>query len=97
MIRKSGGWIALLLAVAGCAQETQYEDYKVASIADLYLTATNHPHGYGKQDCFLCHVPSRLHRVNRLNSPNFDLAPILVEQSGVTSCAGCHGPNGVSP
>lgn len=87
----------LALIASSCGQVRQYENYGVQSVADLTLTSSNHPHGYGRSQCFLCHVPANLHQVDRLGHPSFDLARDLVAQSGVGSCAGCHGSNGVSP
>lgn len=85
------------LFICQCAVDRQTENYRPNSIADLTLSQDNHLHGYGKSECFFCHLPQNMHQVNRLNAPNFDLAKGLIEQSGLASCAGCHGTNGVSP
>ena len=88
--------LATLFFLNGCgSQHGQPEDYHMTSTDDLILKPSNHPHGYGRSDCFLCHIHSRIHQVDHLNSPNFDLAPALVKQSKLKSCSGCHGKNGV--
>ena len=94
---KSVFLIVLLLFVSGCGRETRFEDYGVKSEADLVLTPQNHPHGYGQNECFSCHVNENIHQVNKLNSPLFDYAKPLVDQSGLRSCSGCHGTNGITP
>ncbi|MCC6276656.1 MAG: hypothetical protein IT289_01930 [Oligoflexia bacterium] len=88
--------VLLFLTATGCQVSRQTEDYKLRTISDITLTPTNHQHGYARRECFLCHNPANIHLNNRLNSPLFDLAKPLVDQSGETSCAGCHGSNGVS-
>jgi hypothetical protein len=78
-----------------CGLVRQSENYYVATIADLTLSATNHPHGWGKSNCLVCHNPSNLHQVNRLGAASFSLAQSLVTASGNAACSGCHGTNGV--
>jgi cytochrome c553 len=86
----------ILLLAAGCSEGArQYENYELRTTADITLQASNHPHGYGRVQCFSCHNQDNIHQVNRINAPSFDLAKPLVEQSGLESCAGCHGRNGV--
>ena len=87
----------LVVASVGCdRQQAQSEQY-VMDPADISLSLDNHPHGYGKSQCFLCHIPNNIHTVNRLGHTSFDLAQSLVKRSGLASCSGCHGKNGVSP
>lgn len=83
--------------VLGCGSELQYENYSFSAEKDILITKTNHPHGYEKTGCFYCHTKENIHKVNRLNSPMFDLAKQLVETQGLASCKGCHGNNGVNP
>lgn len=90
--------LLLVVFIQGCdAPERQYEDYNLRTSADLTLTEANHPHGYGRNACFVCHLPGNIHRQNTLGDPLFDSAQDLVERYGLKSCAGCHGDNGVSP
>jgi hypothetical protein len=79
----------------GCGSGNDYESY--SSIKDgvaTQLLPSNHPHGYGKTDCFQCHTARNIH-VGA--TPQTALARSLVEQSGIQSCRGCHGSNGVTP
>ena len=100
---KLQGLIELLLVVlvettTSCERpERQYEDYQVQSSADLTLSAANHPHGYSKRECFTCHLPHNIHRVDSLGDPLFGAARGMVDQLGVKSCVSCHGNNGVTP
>ena len=91
------GVLMLGVSLLSCGVSDRSEDYQLSSVADLTLTQTNHPHGFARSECFNCHVKVNIHRVNRLNASSFDLASDLVEQSGLKSCSGCHGTNGVSP
>lgn len=84
----------VILFLAGCGVQRQYESYPM-TLADLTITTQNHPHGYGKSECFACHLPSNIHNVDRIGAPSFAIAKTLVTQQGLASCAGCHGTNGV--
>lgn len=86
-----------VLILLGCAAERQTEKYDYENVNPLTLTINNHPHGFGKESCFNCHLPQNIHQVNRLNDPSFSLAPVYVREKGITSCSGCHGTNGVNP
>lgn len=89
--------IFLIIGMSACQVERQYENDNMLSTADLTLTASNHPHGYTRKECFMCHLPQNIHQVDRLGAPSFPSARPLVEQHGITICAACHGSNGVSP
>jgi hypothetical protein len=84
-----------IFGVTACEADRQYEDYKIESIADLILSETTHPHGFGKTECFVCHLPQNIHQVDRLNAPSFPSAASEVAKNGLASCRGCHGTNGV--
>jgi hypothetical protein len=86
--------ILMTCTAVSCDSHRQYEDYKLKTAGDLTLTLENHPHGYQRYECFLCHHPENIHRENRIGAPNYDLAEGLVLQSGLQSCRGCHGKNG---
>lgn len=96
-LRIVGGclWVFGLSVAAGCGGGPAYEDYKLTSQADLLLTQQNHPHGHRQSECFHCHVRTGIHQVDRLGSPLFGMARTLVDQSGLASCSGCHGRNGL--
>jgi hypothetical protein len=63
-----------------------------------HLTAAEHPDGYGRSDCFLCHPAEDIHLVDRTGFGVLPLADIraLVDRKGLQSCVLCHGDNGVS-
>lgn len=90
--------IFLLSAViffTSCGQKPRYEDYALKRSADLQLTQRNHPHGYGKSNCFHCHVKANIHHYDHLETGLTGLARELTELNGIESCPGCHGNNGV--
>lgn len=84
----------LVSALVACDSTRQYEDYQMKTESDQILTSYNHPHGYQKLQCFVCHHLENIHQENRIGSSSFDLANTLVRQSGLASCSGCHGKNG---
>lgn len=86
--------MCLLFFISACDTSRQYEEYQIKTEADLTLSSDNHPHGYQKTECFLCHHPENIHQVNRLGLLSFDYAQTLVRDSGLRSCQGCHGKNG---
>jgi hypothetical protein len=85
--------LLLLNLLVGCA-DRQYENYQTTSIT---LSAENHPHGYNRTDCFVCHLPMNIHQVDRMGHASFPFAKGAVERNGLNSCRGCHGSNGVIP
>ena len=87
-------FVLFLVLLSACGVQRQYESYPM-TITDLTITTQNHPHGYGKSECFTCHLPSNIHNVDRIGAPSFAIAKTLVEQQGLNSCTGCHGTNGV--
>ncbi len=87
----------LFLIMISCGVQRQPENYQLEGIADLNLTAVNHPHGYTRTECFVCHLPQNIHLVDHLGAPSFGLARPLVEAQGLLSCRGCHGSNGLTP
>lgn len=96
---KKGLWLASIwLACLSCGNDRQTEFYDTlygVNDSGLTLTAQNHSHGWKQTNCFMCHVKTNIHQVNKINSPVFDLAKELVEQQGTASCSTCHGENGL--
>ncbi len=88
--------LSLIFFNCGKDEKKQNEDYSIPTYADIVLTQGNHPHGFTKSECFNCHNENNIHQEDRLGAPNFDIAKDLVKQSGLNSCSGCHGKNGVS-
>ena len=77
--------------VVGCDAHREYEYYNQSNIT---LDQQNHPHGYGQNQCFYCHVKSNIHQVDRYGDPLFSSAKDEVETNGLSSCSLCHGDNG---
>lgn len=102
-----------LLAACGNDGNPESEDYGnlFASPAGLVLVAEEHPTGWGRPDCFLCHEVRNMHIVNRTGLPDcgdvdppgttscLDLGEIqsIIRNGGESSCGLCHGDNGVAP
>jgi hypothetical protein len=102
--RRVFGCGALGLALlAGCGSGTgpQSENYGniLASPDGLVLVEQEHPTGWMRPDCFTCHNVNNMHQVNRTGLPDaeVDLAGIraIIQNEGLSSCAQCHGDNGV--
>lgn len=93
--------LALLVAACGSDGPPKSEDYGnlLASPAGLVLVIEEHPTGWGRADCFLCHEIRNMHTVNRTGIADLDLAEIraIVRNQGESSCVQCHGDNGVPP
>lgn len=91
----------LLLAVSACGTDAppRADDYGnlLASPSGLVIEASEHPSGWGRADCFLCHEIRSMHTVNRTGSDEVDLAEVraIVRSGREASCALCHGDNGV--
>lgn len=90
-------YLLILLLLVSCAENRDRESYPINSIADLTLTATNHPHGYGKSQCFICHVQVNIHYDDSLGTGLIPTAQELTRTQGLQSCSTCHGNNGVTP
>lgn len=90
--------LALLPLLIACQERDPCPD---GSMLDgdqgLELTPAEHGAGWAQTDCFACHAVGVLHRTGC--SPDVDLEGVqaIVEAEGLSSCAGCHGDNGVVP
>lgn len=64
----------------------------------LLLTEEEHPEGWGRAECTLCHNLENIHLENRTGLP-IDIQAIYQQalEEGLSSCASCHGTNGVVP
>jgi hypothetical protein len=97
-----------LLLACGDSGSPEGEDYGnlLASPGGLVVLEEEHPTGFGRPDCFLCHEIRSMHIVNRTDLPDcdgveeacIDLEEIqsIIRQGGEQSCMLCHGTNGVS-
>lgn len=100
-----------LLFSCGTEGSQETEDYGnlLASPGGLVVLEEEHPTGWGRADCLVCHEPRNMHAVNRTGLPDcaslavpeacVDLREIraLVLREGEASCGACHGSNGVEP
>jgi hypothetical protein len=100
------------VALTGCGSDGPMDsaDYGnlLNSPAGLILVAQEHPTGWGRPDCLVCHEVRNMHVVNRTGLPDctpavqdacIDLPGIraIINSEGEASCAQCHGDNGVNP
>jgi hypothetical protein len=96
-------WVALaLVAVVGCGggagNDTGQDLGNLLDTAQgTHLTREEHPDGWQRRDCFLCHPREEIHQVDRTGLGVLPLQDIrnLVDRQGLDSCALCHGTNGV--
>jgi hypothetical protein len=90
-----------ILASCGSDGSEQSEDYGnlLNSPEGLVLVREEHPTGWTRPDCFVCHESRNMHTVNRTGIPDLDLGEIraIVRNQGEASCSQCHGDNGVAP
>lgn len=89
----------VLPGISGCFSsddEGQDFDNLFEGTDFLVLSEEEHPSGWGRPDCFVCHPISEIHRVDRsgLGLPLEDIRN-FVNDVGIDSCAICHGDNGV--
>lgn len=93
--------LAVPLVACGSASGPQSEDYGnlLASPGGLVVLEEEHPTGWTRPDCFGCHNVNNMHQVNRTGLPDdvVDLPTIrqVIANQGESSCAFCHGTNGV--
>lgn len=89
-----------LFALSSCGSyhDIAGENYGDIAAGDsgITLTEAEHPVGWGKSDCFQCHMSENMHQTDRTGT-GLNLAAIreMTMNQGLSSCAGCHGTNGV--
>jgi hypothetical protein len=89
--------LCLLLVLTGCNPNStrDREDYGVITNTQITDRA-QHPAGWGRRDCLLCHNVSNIHR--RPGAPvDGDSIAQMARDNGPGICLICHGTNGVSP
>ena len=92
--------VACALCVAACGADNTIvgENYGNIAAGDLgaILTQSEHEVGWGEADCLLCHNMKNIHQNDQSGTGlNLEAIQALTEESGIASCAGCHGDNGV--
>lgn len=104
MVRRWCGAVLGAVAIAalvGCGKgNDDGEDFGnlIAGAQGTQLTRAEHPTGWGRNECFLCHPLEEIHRVDRSGTGTLPLADIrrLVDRDRLGSCPLCHGSNGVN-
>jgi hypothetical protein len=95
--------VLLLLLVSffsSCvSEEDEGQDWGniLAGVEGLILTEEDHPDGWGRQECFVCHPLEVIHQEDRSGIGVLLLEDIreFTVQEGLASCPICHGDNGV--
>ncbi|MEQ9618418.1 MAG: hypothetical protein RIG61_04510 [Deltaproteobacteria bacterium] len=98
-MRKALLLIFLLLSVSCVGEDNEGQDFGniFNSTEGLILTEKDHPSGFGREDCFVCHPLEVIHQVDRSGTGTVPLDEIqeFVLMEGPASCPICHGDNGV--
>jgi hypothetical protein len=92
--------VLAVVGVVGCGRgNDDGQDFGdiVAGAQGTQLTREEHPTGWGRSDCFLCHPLEEIHQVDRSGTGVVPLEDIrrLVDRERLNSCHLCHGDNGV--
>ena len=97
---KSSPLAIFFLLLGGCGESSQKAEFYgdlLTSEGGLTLTESEHRIGWGKKQCFMCHIPDNIHQVDNIADLDINLKDIqdIVRKEGVESCRKCHGTNGV--
>ena len=101
MARRRLWLVVIVAAVAACGGSGNDDGVDFGNLIEsaqgTQLTLQEHPDGWGRRDCFLCHPAEDIHQEDRTGTGVLPLADIraLVRRDGLESCALCHGSNGV--
>jgi hypothetical protein len=95
--------LAFSLGLTACGTDGPETPENYGNLLDspggLLVLQEEHPDGWGRPDCLVCHVASNMHTVNRTGLPDaqIDLPGVraIVQAQGQASCSQCHGDNGV--
>lgn len=94
-------WVVVVLVAACGKGNDDGQDFGnlIDSAQGTQLTREEHPTGWGRSACFLCHPLEEIHQVDRSGTGVLPLEDIrrLVDRERLGSCPLCHGDNGVSP
>jgi len=93
-----------ILLLCSCGMDRQYEHYpdfirqiETSGTLDLNLTQQNHPHGYGRADCYRCHVQNNIHLKDWTSDQSVGWLLPIARESKESECKTCHDTNGVTP
>ncbi len=92
--------LLLISFLSSCvSEEDEGQDWGniLAGVEGLQLTEEDHPDGWGRQECFVCHPLEVIHQEDRSGIGVLLLEDIreFTVQEGLASCPICHGDNGV--
>lgn len=89
----------LFLLVSCVGEDNEGQDFGniFNSTEGLILTEEDHPSGWMREDCFVCHPLEVIHQVDRSGTGSVPIDEIqeFVLMEGLASCPICHGDNGV--
>ncbi|HAR41731.1 MAG TPA: hypothetical protein DCS07_03740 [Bdellovibrionales bacterium] len=91
-----------VLSFTACGNDRQYEVYpdlvrQWETSSNVYLTAQNHPHGWGRADCYRCHVQRNIHMKDWTSDQSVDWLLPIAREANESECKTCHDTNGVQP
>jgi hypothetical protein len=92
--------VLLAVALVGCGRGND-DGQDFGDIVDgaqgTQLTREEHPSGWGRSECFVCHPLEEIHQVDRSGTGVVPLEDIrrFVDRERLASCPLCHGSNGV--
>lgn len=95
-----GAVVAAMVAMVACGggnDDGQDLGNLLETAQGTQLTAEEHPSGWKRSECFLCHPIEAIHREDRSGTGVLPLDDIrrLVERDRLDSCHLCHGNNGL--
>lgn len=93
-------FLAALVLVAACGSYggISGENYGDIAAGDsgITLTQAEHQVGWGKTNCFECHMTENMHQTDRTGTGlNLEAIQDMTREQGLSSCPTCHGTNGV--
>lgn len=87
-----------VILISGCGSAVMTgEDYGdlMSSPSALTLTEGEHAQGWGRSNCYICHNEFNIHIGTSESGFDMEAVREIVEADGISSCATCHGTNGV--
>lgn len=90
--------VSMTIASCGSYNDISGENYGDIAAGDsgITLTQAEHPVGWGKANCFECHMTENMHQTDRTGTGlNLQAIQDLTREQGLASCPICHGTNGV--
>lgn len=88
----------LLIVSCGSNNGVDGEDYGDIAAGDsgITLTQAEHEVGWGKANCFQCHMSENIHQKDNTGTGiNLGAIRQMTTEEGLSSCPVCHGTNGL--